>query len=327
MGSDDRSKKYTKDGVPVDAPEGETQIIDLENNTLKLDLERARAKDAVLIIIRGNPQGKKYVLNKDQLVIGRDKDTDVALNDGNVSRKHAVIKRSPNGGFTLQDLGSRNGTFLNDVKLEYATGLNKEDMIKIGTSILKYIPAGEIEILYQDNLTNAAYIDELTQVFNRNYITQALDAEFKRAKALHTSFPVVLFDIDNFKKVNDTHGHDAGDFVLRELTRVIKESGLRERDLLGRWGGEEFILLVTNSATDVAREAAERIRKVVAGHKFVHNGVHIPVTISLGIASIKKGHASAQDLYKEADLALYHSKHTGKNRVSFFDEIPPPSAG
>lgn len=323
MDEDQKIKKPGSSGADdfdkEEVTEGETKLIDLENNTLNLDLQRAKAKDAVLIIIRGTPQGKKYVLDRAKLVIGRDKEADIMVNDSNVSRSHAVVKKTTDG-YTLEDLGSRNGTFLNDVKLQYATGLNKEDMIKVGTTILKYIPAGEIEILYQDNLTNAAYIDELTQVFNRNYISQALDAEFKRAKALHTSFPVVLFDIDNFKIINDTHGHDAGDFVLRELTSVIKGSGLRERDLLGRWGGEEFILLVSNSTEAVAMEAAERIRKVVDQHKFTYNGKHIKVTISLGVSNIKRGHVTCQELYKEADQALYVSKKTGKNKVSLFVE-------
>lgn len=315
-----RLKRLAQRSEGEDASDGETQIIDLENNTLKMDLERARTRDAVLIIIRGTPQGKKYVLDKEEMFIGRDKDTQIQLNDTNVSRKHAVIRKTASG-YTIQDLQSRNGTFLNDIRLQYATGLNKEDMIKIGTSILKYIPAGEIEILYQDNLTNAAYIDELTQVFNRNYISQAFEAEFKRAKALHMSLPVIIFDIDNFKKINDTFGHDAGDFVLRELTKIIRESGLRERDLLGRWGGEEFILLITNSQLDVGVEAADRIRRVVAGHKFVYNGKLIPVTISLGVSNISKEHTAATDLYKEADQALYHSKKTGKNKVSLFSDI------
>lgn len=319
MSKDDKKRGLGK--PDLDAGEGETQLIDLENNTLKLDIERARARDAVLIIIRGTPQGKKYVLDKETMYLGRDKDIEIHLNDTNVSRKHAVIRKTP-AGYTLQDLESRNGTFLNDVKLQYATGLNKEDMIKIGTTILKYIPAGEIEILYQDNLTNAAYIDELTQVFNRNYISQAFEAEFKRAKALHTSLPTVIFDIDNFKKINDTYGHDAGDFVLSEMTRVIKSTGLRERDLLGRWGGEEFLLLVTNSALEVGIEAAERIRRVVAGHKFEYSGKIIPVTISIGVSDVNKDHQSSAELYKEADKALYNSKKTGKNKVSVYKDLP-----
>ena len=239
---DDKESADLRGFEKEEATEGETQLIDMENNTLAMDLRRAKTREAVLITIRGTPQGKKYVLNKESLVIGRDKDTDVPINDSNVSRKHAVIKKNPNG-YTIEDLGSRNGTFLNDIKLQFATGLNKEDMIKIGTTILKYIPAGEIEILYQDNLTNAAYIDELTQVFNRNYIGQAFEAEFKRARALHTSFPVVLFDIDNFKKINDTHGHAAGDEALKSCAREFSHS-LRQGDVIGRWGGEEFVVAI-----------------------------------------------------------------------------------
>lgn len=302
-----------------DADEGETCLIDVDNNTLKMDLEKAKAKDAVLIIIRGNPQGKKFVLNQDELVVGRDSGAAIRINDANISRRHSVIRKTSEG-YSIEDLKSRNGTFLNDQKLNYATGLNKEDMIKVGTTILKYIPAGEIEILYQDNLTNAAYFDELTQVFNRNYISQAFEAEFKRAKALHTSFPVVLFDIDNFKKINDTYGHDAGDYVLRELMVVVKSAGLQERDFAGRWGGEEFILLLTNSNRERATDLAERVRAAVEKHKFIYEGTTIPITISLGAANISKDHKNYIDLYKEADQALYNSKKNGKNQVTFSKE-------
>lgn len=296
--------------------EGETCLIDVENNTLKMDLEKAKAKDAVLIIIRGNPQGKKFVLDQEEMIVGRDSAAQIRINDANISRRHSVIRKTADG-FSVEDMKSRNGTFLNDQKLNYATGLNKEDMIKVGTTILKYIPAGEIEILYQDNMANAAYYDELTQVFNRNYISQAFEAEFKRAKALHTSFPVILFDIDHFKQVNDTHGHDAGDFVLRELMSIVKNSGLRERDLLGRWGGEEFILLLSNSSIERAEEVAEKTRSVVEGHTFKYDGKVIPVTISIGCANVAKDHKNYIDLYKEADQALYHSKENGRNQVTF----------
>ena len=316
-----------EDDSPKDGPledidtEDETHVIDTENNTLMLDIEKAKSKDAVLIIIRGNPQGKKYVLNKDELVVGRDKIADIRVNDNNISRRHSLIKRG-NDGFAIEDMGSRNGTYLNDKKLEFTTYLKKEDMIKVGTTILKYIPAGELEILYQENMNNAAYIDELTKVFNRNYITQAFDAEFKRAKALHTSFPVVIFDIDHFKNVNDSHGHDAGDYVLTELTTVIKSAGLRERDLLGRWGGEEFLLLVTNSTLEDAIEAAERVRVAVESHKFLYNKIEIPITISLGVANITAEHETYTDLYKNADKALYYSKENGRNQTAVFEKLP-----
>ncbi len=296
--------------------EGPTSPIDIENNTLEMDLEKAKVKDAILIIIRGNPQGKKFVLNQEEMVVGRDSAAQIRINDANISRQHSVIRKTTDG-FSVEDMSSRNGTFLNDQKLSFATGLNKEDMIKVGTTILKYIPAGEIEILYQDNMANAAYYDDLTRVFNRNYISQAFEAEFKRAKALHTSFPVILFDIDHFKKVNDTHGHDAGDFVLRELVNVVKNSGLHERELLGRWGGEEFVLLLSNSSVERAKDVAEKIRAMVENHMFKYDEKTISITISIGYANITKDHKNYIDLYKEADQALYSSKKNGRNQTTF----------
>ena len=196
--------------------------------------------------------------------------------------------------------------FLNDKEVKGKVKLSKEDMIKVGTTVLKYIPAGELEILYQDNLTNAAYYDELTQVFNRNYISQILDSEFKRAKALHTSFPIAIFDIDDFKKVNDTYGHAAGDYVLRQITAIIKATGLRDRDLLGRWGGEEFLLLVVNSSVDEAMNLTERIRKAIEKYEFNYQGNKFPVTISMGVANIKGEHSGSDEIYQDADKAPLH---------------------
>ena len=300
-----------------EASSGETRLIDAQNDTLRIDIERAKSKSAVLIVIRGTTQGTKFDLEEDEIIIGRSEDAPINLGDTNISRQHCSISKQGDELY-IEDLGSRNGTFVNDKKIKEKVKLSKEDMIKVGTTVLKYIPAGELEILYQDNLTNAAYYDELTQVFNRNYISQILESEFKRAKALHTSFPITIFDIDDFKKVNDTYGHAAGDYVLRQITAIIKATGLRDRDLLGRWGGEEFILLVVNSTVDEAMNLSERVRKAVEKYEFKYQGKKFPITISMGVASIKKEHNSYEDLYRDADEALYKSKETGKNRITLF---------
>jgi len=237
-----------------------------------------------------------------------------------VSRQHSQITIEDEKIY-IADMGSRNGTFLNDEAIGGAkVELAKEDMIKLGSTILKYLPAGQLETLYHINITNAAHIDKLTGLFNRKYISEVLEVEFKRAKALHSNISVVLFDIDNFKKINDTYGHDCGDQVLTTLGLQVKASGLRERDLAGRYGGEEFIVVLTNSSTEQAAEVAERIRKKIEGHEFTYDGTKIPVTVSLGVASIKKDFHLGADIYKEADKALYESKRTGKNKVTVATE-------
>lgn len=294
----------------------ETMVINPDvTDTLKMDIEKAKAQNAMLVIIRGTPQGKRFNLKEPKLIIGRDKLADIQITDPNISRKHALVHRQGDS-YYIADYGSRNGTYLNDQKIDHDMELKKEDMIKIGTTVMKFIPQGHLEALYHGNLTNAAYIDNLTQVYNRNYISEVLEAEFKRARALHSDFSLIMFDIDHFKKINDTHGHDAGDYVLRELATTIKRQGLRERDLLGRYGGEEFLLLLTNSAIDKATEVAERIREAIASHKFIYEGKEIDVTISLGVAKVTQELHSEKDLIKIADIALYESKNKGRNRVT-----------
>lgn len=293
-----------------------TRIINPATDTLKLDIELAKASSALLIIIRGTPQGKKYELKNKEFIVGRDKSADIQVNDPNVSRRHSKLKRMGNS-YTIEDCGSRNGTYVNDEQVgPEARKLSKEDMIKIGGTVMKFLPAGELETLFHANLTNAAFMDKLTGLYNRNYISEVLEAEFKRAKALHSNFSIVLFDIDNFKKINDTYGHPGGDHVLTELGKTVKDSGLRERDLAGRYGGEEFLIILNNSSLEQAHEVAERIRANIEARELQYSGAKIPVTVSLGVAALKKDHHSSADLYKDADEALYKSKKEGKNRVT-----------
>lgn len=318
--SDSQNPKNPKDGKPAGEADV-TRVLNPATDTLKIDLELAKAVDPVLILIRGTPQGKKYSLKgQKKFILGRDKTAEIQLDDANVSRQHSQIILEEDKIY-IADMGSRNGTFLNDENIgTNKVELAKEDMIKLGSTVLKYLPAGQLETLYHINITNAAHMDKLTGLFNRKYISEVLEVEFKRAKALHSEISVVLFDIDNFKKINDTHGHDGGDYVLTELGGQVKASGLRERDLAGRYGGEEFIVVLTNSSSTQAAEVAERIRKKIEGHRFEYEGKHIPVTVSLGVASIKKDFHLGADIYKEADKALYESKRNGKNRVTIAGE-------
>lgn len=294
-----------------------TRVINPATDTLKIDLELAKATDPILILIRGSLQGKKFSLaGAQKYLLGRDKSVEIQIEDANVSRQHAQITREGDKMY-IQDLGSRNGTFVNDENIGGERKLlEKEDMIKLGGTILKYLPAGQLETLYHINLTNAAYMDKLTGLYNRKYISEVLEVEFKRAKALHSPFSVILFDIDNFKHVNDTYGHDGGDYVLQELGAQVKASGLRERDLAGRYGGEEFMVVLTNSNEGQAQEVAERIRKKIETYEFMYAGQRVPVTVSMGVASLKKDFAESGDIYKASDKALYESKRNGKNRVT-----------
>jgi diguanylate cyclase (GGDEF)-like protein len=293
-----------------------TAVISGDQETLKKELAKAKEQAACLIIIRGQPQGHRFFLTQPEMIIGRDQSADIVVSDQSISRKHSKLTQN-NGKVTLTDLGSSNGTFINDVKLEGGSArvLEKEDMLKMGNSIFKFLPAGELEILFYGNLGSAAHTDAMTRIYNKGYLLEALEAEFKRAKALHNEFSVLFFDLDHFKNVNDTYGHDAGDYVLKEFAALIRSSHLRPKDVFARYGGEEFVVLLSATGAKAAAELGERIRAAIETHAFIYEGKRLPITTSMGIAELHAGVTSAQTLLKAADKALYVAKQSGRNRV------------
>ncbi len=159
--------------------------------------------------------------------------------------------------------------------------------------------------------------DGLTQLFNRRYVEEALGKEFNRARRYHSKLSVILTDIDFFKKVNDVHGHLAGDEVLREISRRLA-SGLRGADTLGRYGGEEFLVVLPETDTRGAYVLAERLRKTVQAKPIEIEGASLIINISLGITELRESTAAYAQLIAEADLALYQSKENGRNCVTLF---------
>ncbi len=303
---------------PLDDGTDKTTVLQEGQNTLLKEMQKAKEQDACLIMIRGNPQGHRFFLTQSEMLIGRDPTAEICLSDQGISRRHAQILKE-NEAVYLLDLGSSNGSFVNNRRLasKEKVCLAKEDMIKLGSTILKYLPKGELEILFYGNMGSAAHTDPLTKIYNKGYLMEALEAEFKRARALHADFSVIFCDLDHFKKVNDTFCHDAGDFVLKELTHLVRTSHVRPKDIFARYGGEEFVLLLSNTSGKAAREIAERIRVGIEIHPFIYEGKRLPVTSSLGVAELIAGLEAAQTLLKKADQALYAAKSGGRNQVVF----------
>ena len=155
--------------------------------------------------------------------------------------------------------------------------------------------------------------DQLTGALNRRGLDEAMDVELKRAERNKSAFSVALIDIDNFKKLNDTLGHQAGDRALTHLTQVIKEP-LRATDAVGRYGGEEFLILLPGTNLEAAIETIQRLQRDLTKKFFLHNNDKILVTFSAGVALRVEGE-DQEDLIGRADKAMYHAKQTGKNRV------------
>ncbi|MGE0616704.1 MAG: diguanylate cyclase [Bacteriovoracia bacterium] len=304
-------------GSSGDDPSEKTEVLSGDLETLNKELAKAKEQDACLIVIRGTPQGHRFFLTKGKMIIGRDPAADVTLSDQSVSRKHVEITKD-RGKTLLSDLGSANGTIVNGKRMGKGESVQlvKEDMVRLGNTILKYLPAGEIETLFYANIASAANTDPLTRVYNRRYFNEALEVEFKRTKALHSDLAVIYFDIDHFKKVNDTHGHDAGDFILKEFSAIIRTKFVRPKDVFARFGGEEFVLLLANTKAEIAADIAENIRATIEAHAFIYKGKRIPLTMSAGVAEVAATIESAQTFINHADKALYESKSSGRNRVT-----------
>jgi diguanylate cyclase (GGDEF)-like protein len=303
---------------PKDDSKDRTKTLVLDQETINRELQKAKEQPACLILIRGTPQGHRFFITEDQMTIGRDPSADLCVADQSISRKHARVTRTEHG-VTLEDLGSSNGTSVNGKRLEAGNvvTLAKEDLVKLGNSIVKYLPAGEIEIVFYGNLNQAANTDPMTKCFNKGYFLEAIEAEFKRAKALSTPLSLIFFDLDHFKKVNDTYGHDGGDYVLKEFSNLVRSLGvIQQKDIFARYGGEEFCLLLPSTVLQDAEKTAELIRGKIQGHPFTYEGKRIPVTSSLGVSELRSDMENASDLIKSSDKALYESKQGGRNRVT-----------
>ena len=155
--------------------------------------------------------------------------------------------------------------------------------------------------------------DELTKTLNRRALMARLEQERARGERTGEDFCVALLDLDRFKAVNDTHGHAVGDEVLRAFAGIVHAT-MRETDVFGRYGGEEFMMILTSTAAGAAREALERIRAAVHAHDWSAVAPGLAVTVSAGIAGWRKGESAAQTLHR-ADGVLYEAKHAGRNQV------------
>lgn len=164
-------------------------------------------------------------------------------------------------------------------------------------------------------LEQSSRTDGLTQVANRRFWEERLRIEFSRCQRANAAMSLILFDLDKFKLLNDGYGHQAGDYVLTTTAQLIKQT-LRTADLVGRYGGEEFGVLLPDTSIQAAALVAERLRAIIAEHEFIYQDQLLPVTISLGVAELRADVPSHEKLVARADEALYHSKHMGRNRYT-----------
>ena len=270
------------------------------------------AKDACLVVIYGEDLGRRIPLGHDPVVLGRSSRCEVQLDQESVSRNHCRVTMGPSG-FMVRDLGSTNGTYVNDLLIE-TMDLRDGDQIKVGRTILKFIVGGNIEGQYHEEIYRLMTVDGLTQVHNKRYFDEMLEREFSRAQRYDRSFSLIAFDIDHFKKINDSQGHLAGDAVLRQLGTLMR-THVRRDDIVARTGGEEFCIITPEIGLTGATDLARKLNALVDEAKFEFEGLRIDVTISIGVAEWAPEIASLEALVQAADAKLYEAKRSGRNRV------------
>jgi diguanylate cyclase (GGDEF)-like protein len=181
------------------------------------------------------------------------------------------------------------------------------------------IAVNKIELEHaNDKLQTLSRTDRLTQLYNRGFWEDCLISEFHRNKRTQQPATLIMFDIDHFKKVNDTYGHQAGDEVIRFTADSIREK-IRATDIAGRYGGEEFGIVLINTQAEGALYLAERLRKHIQALTVKHDDMEIRYTISLGIAELTPGVQDYKQWIESADQALYNAKESGRNRAVVFE--------
>lgn len=282
---------------------------------LHKELPARSPKDrAYLIVLAGSNVGEMYRVEGAEIVIGRASGATIRLNDDGISRRHARLLQM-DSQVLIEDLNSSNGTMVNG---EHVTrlALHDGDKIRLGsTTILKFTYHDHLDESFQQQMYDAALRDALTKAFNKKYFLDRLETEVSYARRHGAHLSLLMFDVDHFKRINDTFGHLAGDYVLARIAKIASHT-VRTEDVFARYGGEEFGILCRGVGLENAGILGERLRLLIEGSVFEHEGVRMPTTISVGVAahpelSVQNG----MELIAAADEALYEAKRTGRNRV------------
>lgn len=299
-------------GFPEDDLEA-TRVANVSEITKDFVVGSPRNK-AYLIVLAGGNVGEMYRLDEPETVLGRGSNATIRLNDDGISRRHARILQV-GGEVLIEDLQSSNGTQVNGERVGQQP-LRDGDKIRLGsTTILKFTYHDNLDERFQQQMYDAALRDGLTKAFNKKYFLDRLETEIAYARRHRADLSLVMFDVDFFKKINDTYGHLAGDHVLQQLSRIA-HSTVRTEDVFARYGGEEFGVICRQVQLAHAGVLGERLRAIVEATPFEFEGQRLPVTISVGVAAhpdipVETG----AQLIQAADEALYQAKRTGRNKV------------
>lgn len=323
MGADERSVADDDEGA--EKPEGRATLPLLpraastgpRNETPSLPMQACCTGPAraTLTVMSGSNAGRLVAIGSEPMIIGREGDADLCLDDPGVSRKHARVARRGQCDFYIEDLGSRNGTFIRGRRSTRAP-LESGDYVQVGVSgLLRFAITDAADEALQRQLYESAVRDGLTRVFNRRYFSARLVVELAHARRVGGPLALLMLDIDCFKTFNDTFGHIAGDGALTSIAARV-ERAIAIDDLLARYGGEEFVILSSCVDHEGAIVLADRVRSSIEQmSSSIADGAAL--TVSIGVASLSELEMSdsGTTLLERADKRLYEAKAGGRNRV------------
>lgn len=246
-----------------------------------------------------------------------------AATDGSESEQPGAPAQAVRSELAAPLLAGRKLLGVLDVGSAELGGFDELDVITL-ESVADYAAVALQNARAHEMLAERATTDVLTDTLNHRALIEHLDTEVGRARRFRRHLSVLFLDLDHFKRVNDTYGHEAGNVVLRDLAQLVGSS-LRAVDALGRYGGEEFVAVLPETESHEAVRVAERLRAAVAAHDFKLNG-GVKLTVSIGVATSPENGETGPDLLRSADRALYHAKDSGRDRVHAASGIPAPGA-
>ncbi|MBF0492474.1 MAG: diguanylate cyclase [Deltaproteobacteria bacterium] len=287
----------------------ETTITPLE------DLAKEQARYPALSFMSGPSMGQIHLLQEGEYVVGRSRSVSISVQDDAISRQHFKLQVK-GGEVLLEDSKSTNGTFVNGVRVDKKV-LEDKDTIQISSqTVATFSYVSDLEAQKRNQIYKMANFDPVTQARTKYYFLDQIEQEFSHSKRKGMPLSLIIFDIDFFKKINDTYGHPAGDYVLKRIAQITQEL-IRTEDLFARYGGEEFVVLMRETSEFDAVSLAERICTAIAQSDFQFDANRFKVNISAGVACLQSDNfSSAAEMIKTADQYLYFSKANGRNRVS-----------
>ena len=297
----------------------EKTVFDSQIDEQLSETTKARIDRPVLIVLDGKDSDRHYPIDKRELVVGRDIRADIVLNDRKCTREHArLIYENFNNPVSapevkLVDMNSTNGCYVNGNRVVERL-LEDRDKLLLGSTLLGFFLRDEGELEADQRLYKLANHDALTNLRNRGVFNMEVGREFDRARRYGRELALVLFDIDHFKRFNDSYGHQMGDFVLQELGLLVN-GNVRVNDIAARYGGEEFAIILPETGLEGALIQAERLRAAIANHSFTRDSTSLTLTVSLGIGTTESHILDVESFIKATDQAMYEAKARGRNRI------------